>query len=116
MLQMNKCLPLLLVLIIFVRCASTHSTSKPSSELEGKDFLPVGRFKVTNTNELELIGTAVHFGIKFSGNACTVITSVPGHGYIQYVLDGAYQKRIRLNTGLDSIVIRSENTGTHKVW
>jgi len=115
MLQMNKCLPLFLALII-VGCASTHSINKSSSELKGKDLQPVGRFRVTKTNELELIGTAVHFGFQFSGNACTVITSVPSHGYIQYVLDGAYQKRIRLNSGLDSIVIRAVNTGIHTVW
>jgi GDSL-like Lipase/Acylhydrolase. len=112
---MNKCLPLLIVLVIFIRCASTHSTNNLPEELEAKALQPVGRFLFEN-NQLELIGTAVHFGLRFSGNTCTVITSVPAHAYLQYELDGVYQKRTRLNTGLDSITIRSENAGVHTVW
>jgi hypothetical protein len=115
---MNKCFPLLLVLLLVVRCSSIHTTTNQSNELKGRDLQPVGRYLLSKDNQLELIGTAVHFGFRFTGNNCTLFTSIPayGSGYLQYELDGAYQKRIRLNVGLDSLTISTSSAGTHTVW
>src|SRR5689334_19713235 len=104
---MNKCLPLVIGLTIIAGCASTHNINREAQALTGKDLEPIGRFRLAKNNELELIGTAVHFGFKFTGNSCTLITSEPAHGYLQYELDGVYQKRIRLATGSDSVVVRA---------
>ena len=113
---MNKYLPLFIGIIIFAGCSSTHSINRESQELIGNNLNPVGRFRFTKNNELELIGTAVHFGFRFTGNSCTVISSIPAHGYLQYVLDGVYQKRVRLNPGSDSIIVRAKNNRVHTVW
>lgn len=115
---MNKCFPLLLVFFLLVRCASIHPSSNQSTLLKGTDLQPVGRSLLSKDDQLELIGTAVHFGFQYAGNNCTLYTSIRsnGNGYLQYELDGAYQKRIRLKAGLDSIIISSNSPGIHTVW
>ena len=48
----------------------------------------------------ELISSAIHFGYRFNGTSCSIYASVPGagfHNYLQYTLDGVYQKRIKIS-------------------
>ena len=53
--------------------------------------------------QLELISSAVHFGFEFChGNECEVsalLTDASAHNYLQYELDGVYQKRLRVEGG-----------------
>jgi len=49
---------------------------------------------------LELISSGVHFGFTFHGKECKLYASnfyAGGHNYLQYVLDGVYQKKIRID-------------------
>ena len=74
---MNKYLPLVIALILIIRCSSTHPRGTHLNLLEANNLKPVGRFLFKKNNQLELIGTAVHFGFRFSGNNCTIIASIP---------------------------------------
>jgi hypothetical protein len=68
--------------------------------------------------EVELIGSAVHFGFQFSGTNCAVflrLGDTAGHQYLQYELDGVYQGRVRV-ADQRPFVIRTGSTGLHTVW
>lgn len=62
----------------------------------------------------------MHFGFTFEGNECRVFASIPsgkGHNYLQYEVDGVYQKRIRVSgNSVDPIILRTATTGKHRVW
>lgn len=78
---------------------------------------PYGRAAVNDAKQLELVGSAVNFGIGFEGRECTVYASVPdknSHNYLQYELDGVYQKRIRISGGSNApITIKAPGPGKH---
>jgi lysophospholipase L1-like esterase len=81
---------------------------------------PFGRHLFTDGKHIELIGSASHFGFRFTGKTCQIfayITYAEGHNYLQYELDGVYKSRIRVN-GSDKqpIVISAPNDGEHTVW
>jgi hypothetical protein len=88
--------------------------------LYASQLKPYGRSILNEKKELELISSAVHFGIKFRGNKCAIYASVKNakdHNYIQYELDGVYQKRIRVNgNSSDPIVIKTTGLGEHSIW
>ena len=88
--------------------------------LQAKDLLPYGRFQITNEQSLELISSGVHFGFSFEGNFCTVHASIPAwldHNYLEYELDGVYQKRIKISRNTDrAINITTSANGKHTVW
>jgi lysophospholipase L1-like esterase len=81
---------------------------------------PYGRYSTDQQKNLQLISSAVHFGFSFTGSKCIVYASldnVSAHSYLQYELDGAYQKRIRLNGNLSQpLVIDADDNGKHTVW
>lgn len=81
---------------------------------------PFGRSLINKEHKLEMIGSAVHLGFKFEGSQCAVYVSVSNqgtHNYIQYELDGVYQKRIRIEGGLkDPIIINNLSKGSHTIW
>ncbi|MDQ0638439.1 lysophospholipase L1-like esterase [Pedobacter sp. W3I1] len=81
---------------------------------------PLGRSLINGSNKLELISSAVHFGYKFRGESCTIYASLKDeweHNYIQYEIDGKYQKRIRINGNSKApIVIKTDGIGQHTVW
>jgi hypothetical protein len=79
---------------------------------------PFGRYMLTPAGELELIGSAVHFGFQFSGIGCAVyirLADTGSHQYLQYELDGVYQGRVRVE-GRSPFLIRSGVRGVHTVW
>jgi hypothetical protein len=96
-----------------------------SFSLEGEDALtalqlnPYGRFDYTANKELELISSAVHFGFSFNGSICRLYVSIPkgsSHNYLQYELDGVYQRRIRIEEeDKQPIVINVPTTGKHQI-
>jgi len=81
---------------------------------------PFGRWLLTPAGQVELIGSAVHFGFQFMGTRAAVYVSVPegsGHGYLQYELDGVYQGRVQVDDkDRKPLLIRAGSTGTHTVW
>lgn len=81
---------------------------------------PTGRYIVNDRQQLELISSAVHTGFSFEGEECQVYAAASwrgGHNYLQYELDGVYQKRVRLDgDSARAITIRAPKGGGHTVW
>ncbi|MFL5787437.1 MAG: GDSL-type esterase/lipase family protein [Flavisolibacter sp.] len=112
---------ILLILVLgIMSCGDTKKIGSGKSELTANELQPYGRYLRTNDMGIELISTAVHFGFTFTGNQCQVFLSVPDkntHGYIQYELDGEYQKRMRIeSTGDQPLVLKAPNGGKHSIW
>jgi hypothetical protein len=111
---------LLIATICFITVSC--SSSKPGGttySLPATAFKTYGRYSTSN-HELELISSAAHFGLSFTGNQCKVYASFPykgGHNYLQYELDGVYQKRLRIENGsTEPLVIEAPAAGKHTVW
>jgi hypothetical protein len=81
---------------------------------------PYGRYTLTKDGNVELISSAVHFGFGFSGSQCILyafISDPPGHNYLQYTLDGVYQKRIKISgSGIQQLAINVIGNGKHIIW
>ncbi len=112
---------LLIAFIVFAGCASSHSNNgDKKNELAAVDLKPYGRCWIDKQQNLELISSAVHFGFDFTGTSCTVyafINDADGHNYLQYELDGVYQKRLKVKGGsIQPIIIAVNNNGHHTVW
>ncbi|MEO6453873.1 MAG: hypothetical protein ABIN97_07380, partial [Ginsengibacter sp.] len=110
---------LLFIFFLFcISCSSSELISK-NNTLQASALKPVGRYALTD-QQLELITSAVHFGFSFTGNECSIfahITNPAGHNYLQYELDGVYQKRIKIEgSHTEPLVITASTNGTHTVW
>ncbi|MHA6248390.1 SGNH/GDSL hydrolase family protein [Pontibacter sp. CAU 1760] len=105
---------------LFLGCSLTKSTVAPLNELSPSALQPYGRHQLIDAKELELISSAVHFGFSFEGQEAEVIASIPnaeGHSYLQYELDGKYQKRIKITGGApDTLRIVAQSAGPHTAW
>jgi len=106
--------------LLLVFCSYHESYSQKKTDiLPATKLLPFGRYSFTG-QELELISSAVHFGFSFKGAECTLYTSIPdanGHNYLQYVLDGVYQKRVRITGNSNApVIIKTPAAGNHKIW
>lgn len=108
-------------LYIFSLCLGSFKTnSTTSKELPATALHPYGRFIINKQQNLELISSAVHFGFSFEGKECEVFASIPNtqnHNYLQYELDGVYQKRIKISSNSNHpIVLTAPTAGKHTVW
>lgn len=67
---------------------------------------------------MELISSAAHVGFSFEGKACKLYISTPsGHNYLQYELDGKYERKIRIDaTSKEPVVLKAANEGKHTIW
>lgn len=113
---MIKCyIKFIAVYFLLVNCRCTKSPDT----LSATDLHPFGRALLTN-GKLELISSAVHFGFTFEGKECSVFASIPninGHNYLQYELDGKYQRRIRVDGNSDQpIILNADGEGKHTIW
>ena len=101
-------------------CASPKSNTGESNTLPATSLHAYGRYMVDNRKNLQLISSAVHFGFSFEGTECQVFASIPNkesHNYLQYELDGVYQKKIRIEgNSTVPIVITAPKSGKHTVW
>jgi len=92
----------------------------PGGTLPASSLYGYGRCLVNGKGQLELIGSAAHAGFSFNGQQCAVYASVPnpsGHAYLQYELDGVYQKKVRVSgNDTSALVITATTAGTHTVW
>lgn len=112
------------VLIVFcflnIQCSSPKNTIQTTNTLAATSLQPYGRYRLTNEQNLELISSAVHFGFSFEGRECQLFASISnpgGHNYLQYELDGVYQKRIRIDGNSNApIVLTAANERKHTVW
>ena len=87
--------------LLYLTAAAQSKTTFDSQSLYGDELNPYGRYSI-NDHNLKLISSAVHFGFTFTGKECqlyTAINDANGHNYLQYELDGVYQKRIKVNGG-----------------
>lgn len=112
-------LALISVCICF-SCATTGVKTEITHNLAANALKPYGRFLINQSQQLELISSAAHFGFSFEGPECAIFASIPnteGHNYLQYELDGVYQKRIKVSANAqESIVISAPGPGKHVVW
>jgi lysophospholipase L1-like esterase len=97
------------------RHAATKAAVLPATALK-----PYGRFLVNKAQQLELISSAVHFGFSFEGTECKVFASLPNgqdHNYLQYELDGVYQRRVKIvGASKMPLTITAAGGGKHTVW
>jgi mannobiose 2-epimerase len=106
------------------RLASPGADHQNGVQASGEQLLPVslhpyGRTLMNESNHLEMISSASHVGFSFEGTKCTVEVGLPpwlDHNYIQYELDGVYQKKLRINHESSSISITASKPGRHTVW
>ena len=85
--------------------------------LPGSALVVYGRGLV-NGGRMELIGSASHVGVAFTGQRCELDVLVPGeagHNYVQYELDGVYGKKLRV-AGRQTVVIDALGAGEHRLW
>ena len=98
----------------------TITKTRIVSNLPAASLNIYGRFVINKDQQVELISSAVHLGFSFTGQECRIFATLPSnqnHNYLQYVLDGVYQKRIRINAGSkEPIVIKTTTTGRHIIW
>ncbi|HEX8460353.1 MAG TPA: GDSL-type esterase/lipase family protein [Segetibacter sp.] len=99
---------------------SSKVNSGSSSSLSATNLKPFGRAFIDDKQNLQLISSAVHFGFTFEGTECLLFASITnkgGHNYLQYELDGQYQKRLKIaGNSTDPITITAPANGKHTVW
>ena len=107
-----------LTALYFLLGCTTARTNTSADELPGGQLFPYGRTALDN-EQLELISSASHFAFNFKGTECQVYASLSGgqdHNYLQYELDGVYQKRIRINKNdQQPIVLSAPSPGRHTI-
>jgi hypothetical protein len=104
----------LLLLVLFFGCSAPKEETLLASSLE-----PYGRSAYNSEQHLEFISSASHVGFSFTGKECRVhayIDDRDGHNYLQYELDGVYQKRIKLSGDRQPFIITASTDGPHTVW
>lgn len=105
--------------LLFFSCESSRkSITSNNNILPATELQPYGRYLIDKQQNLELISSAAHFRFSFTGKECTMyasINNVQGHNYLQYELDGVYQKRLKIMGGpVQEIVLSANNDGgTH---
>ncbi len=108
------------ICLVAVGCASLKEPNRTTDALPARALQPYGRFSITKDQKLNLISSAVHFGFSFEGTTCEVYASLAdtgSHNYLQYEMDGVYQKRIRVEGNASQpIVLTAPNEGKHTVW
>src|SRR5579862_7505739 len=91
-----------------------------ADELPASALHPFGRWMLTDSRDVELIGSAVNFGFHFTGSECSIeyyLSEGASHNYLQYELDGVYRGRIKIDSGTGKVmVIRAGKAGVHSVW
>jgi len=109
-----------LILITSFHKANARGNDVKRDTLAAWQLKPYGRYVLNTNGGLELVSSAVHFGFSFKGAQCAVYASigdVNGHNYLQYELDGVYQKRIRIEGNSTApVVITASGPGKHTVW
>src|SRR4051812_10995903 len=111
----------LLILICSLNgCVTSKKGADSNDILPAASIHPYGRFAVNKDHGLEMISSAVHFGFSFEGTECRIFATISakeGHNYLQYELDGEYQKRVKIQSNaMAPLILKSANPGKHTVW
>lgn len=92
----------------------------PAGTLPATALQPYGRSLLNQQQQLELISSAAHVGFSFEGTSCQIFAALPSgqdHNYLQYELDGVYQRRLKVVGALgEPLVITAPRAGKHTVW
>ena len=107
--------------ILFILASrQSYGSTQTTDTIFATQLKPIGRTVVNSQHNLELITSAAHFGFSFKGTACAVYASIAAigqHNYLQYEVDGVYQKRIRIDGGTTApVIIKADGPGKHRVW
>ena len=106
--------------LILFSVNSAISFAASGDTLWAPSLHPYGRYAKTANGNLELISSAVHFGFRFTGTHCKVfahISDTTAHNYLQYTLDGVYQKRIRIaGNNLQPFTLSGLARRNHIIW
>jgi hypothetical protein len=120
----------LTVIALYILCAGCF-VSKPGAsptrkvhpdgqlQLPATAMHPFGRSIINEKQHLELISSACQLGFSFEGSALYLQLSLPEgqhHNYLQYELDGVYQKRIRIDSSKKLLAIEAPAAGKHTIW
>ncbi len=101
-------------------CAPARVATKTTDTLPANALQPLGRTQLNGAQQLELISSAAHFGFSFEGRECRIFALLPpgqGHNYLQYELDGTYQKRLRVEgNSAAPLVLTAPTAGKHTIW
>lgn len=93
--------------------------SQSKHSLYATDLKPYGRFDYDAQHGLELISSAVHFGFSVEGDSVSIEAVLPdpgAHNYLQYELDGKYQKRLRVSGNTGTALVIKFASGKHTIW
>jgi lysophospholipase L1-like esterase len=112
-----------LAVVLYLICTgyfSLDSRRQNNNVLPASHLHPFGRYAWNDKKDLELISSAVNFGFRFSGKECELfayLTDTTAHNYLQYELDGVYQKRIKIpGNERKPFVISAGAEGEHEAW
>jgi len=115
-----KILSLLVLSFFLINSTRAADLNKGTDTLHAVALKPFGRTVLNAAKKLELISSAAHFGFKFSGDSCVIFAGVPdawAHNYLQYEIDGVYQKRIRIDGKNPApVIIKAAGKGEHTIW
>ncbi len=110
----------LILFLLCCDCSFQKKTAAANNVLPASSLFPFGRYAWNEKKDLELISSAINFGFSFSGTECRVfayLSDTAAHNYLQYELDGVYQKRIRIvGNERRPLVITAIGEGMHTVW
>ncbi len=110
----------LIICLLFTSCSSSKNTANVEGDFAASRLYPYGRYIIDTNQNLELISSAVHFGFSFHGEECRIFVSLPNageHSYLQYELDGVYQKKLRIEGNISHpILLKAPKDGDHTVW
>src|SRR5687767_12695310 len=87
--------------IVCAGCVVAKPGVSPATSLPATAFHPFGRSIINEQHNLELISSACQLGFSFEGTTISIQVSLPSwlhHNYLQYELDGVYQKRVRIDS------------------
>lgn len=107
------------ICIVLVLGCSVFKSQSGKDVLRGPDLQPFGRTAVSGS-ELELISSASFFSFRFDSRYCSLVVNLASwqdHNYIQYEMDGAYVKRLRVTRGKTPqlILLDGGTEGQHTV-
>lgn len=111
---------ILILCILVLGCDPAQKVTVSTKDLPASVLQPFGRYDYKKEQGLELISSGVHFGFSFEGTQSTLYASIgdpAGHGYLQYEVDGVYQKRIKVEgTASQPFLITAGKGGKHTIW
>ena len=113
------CIVLITIGLLCSGCTSSNRGAAGDTVLPASSLHPFGRTELNESKHIELISSAAHLGFSFTGLQCEIsayIADEAGHNYLQYELDGTYQRRVKIS-GNDKqpVVITAAENGTHTV-